>query len=242
MFPASSPPIPLQDPFRRDEPPHLQQYDQQTYVDPRLFYSVPDNRAYANLGPPPPLPPRTRPLTHTLSPDQEHASMMSVSKTLPSVAHIPLLTGRADFGAWNDGVRTLILHLGYLGHISDPPLSGRDPLPDRIPSYMPIISATFTPDEHSAYRHWWECDNIVSHVHMTRLNAITRSLLPYDDGNSISPCCARTIYNTLCEAYHIRGFSSGSALLYHFIQFVCHTSRAFQNRRNVTIVTVIFAK
>ena len=126
---------------------------------------------------------------------------------LPSVGHIPLLTGRADFGTWNDGVRTLILYPGYLGHISDPPLSGRDPLPDRIPSYMPILSATSTPDDynahHNAHRLWWECDNIISHVLMTRLNAVTRSLLPYDDSDSSSPRCARTIYTTLCEAYHI---------------------------------------
>jgi hypothetical protein len=31
-------------------------------------------------------------------------------------------------------------------------------------------------------------------------------------------------------------------ILYHFNQFVGHASRAFQNRRNVTIVTVILAK
>ena len=197
--PASSPHAPLEDPFRREPPPHLQ-------YNPMSAYNMPENQRFVPPGPPPR--PSTRPLRH----NQEHIAAVSSSKTLPSVAHIPLLTGRVDFGAWNDGVRTLILHLGYLGHISDPPLSGRDPLPDRIPSYMPIISATSTSDDFSAYRLWWECDNVVSHVLMTRLNAVTRSLLPYDDGDSSSPRTARTIYYTLCEAYHIRGFSSGSAL------------------------------
>ena len=31
-------------------------------------------------------------------------------------------------------------------------------------------------------------------------------------------------------------------ILYHFIQFVSHASRALKNRRNVTMVTVILAK
>jgi hypothetical protein len=31
-------------------------------------------------------------------------------------------------------------------------------------------------------------------------------------------------------------------VLYYLNQFVSHASRAFQNRRNVTIVTVIFGK
>ena len=111
-----------------------------------------------------------------------------------------------------DGVWTLILHLGYLGHISDPPPSGLNPLPDCVPTYMPVLSATATADEHTAYQFWWECDNIVSHVLLTCLNAVTHSLLPYDDGDPTSPHCACLIYNTLCEAYHIRGFTSGSAL------------------------------
>ena len=33
-----------------------------------------------------------------------------------------------------------------------------------------------------------------------------------------------------------------SGILYHFIQFVSHASRALKNRRNVTMVTVILAK
>ena len=86
---------------------------------------------------------------------------------------------------------------------------------------MPIVLATSSPDEHAAYHLWWEHDNVVSHILMTRLNAITRSLLPYDDGDSSSPRCARTIYDTLREAYHIRGFSSGSALYNELCSLPC---------------------
>ena len=133
-------------------------------------------------------------------------------KPLPNVSHIPILTGRVDFGAWNDGVRTTILHMGLLGHIVQPSPSGYQPLPDRIPSFMPILSLTPSPAELTVYRDWWEDDNIVSHILIGRLSATTRSLLPYDDGDSGMPRCARAIYDVLCSAYHLRGYTSGSAL------------------------------
>ena len=133
-------------------------------------------------------------------------------KSLPNVSHVPILTGRVNFGAWNDGVRTLILHMGLLGHIANPPQSGYPPLPDRVPSYMPTLSMTPSTVELASYRDWWEDDNIVSHVLIARLNATTRSLLPYDDGDSGMPRCARAIYDVLCNTYHLRGYTSGSAL------------------------------
>jgi hypothetical protein len=95
----------------------------------------------------------------------------------------------------------MILHLGYLGHISDPPLSGLEPLPDRIPSYMPTLSAMPTHDELAEYRLWWECDNVVSHVLMTRLNAVTRSLLPFDDSDPSSPRLIHFVKLTTSEAF-----------------------------------------
>jgi hypothetical protein len=59
------------------------------------------------------------------------------SKSLPNVSHVPHLTGRVDFGAWNDGVRTLILHMGLLGHIANPSPSGYLPLPMESQSEQP---------------------------------------------------------------------------------------------------------
>ena len=162
---------------------------------------MPNNQSYH--GPPPPIPPHPSMIHSPFSSSHNQEHIMTGPKTLPLVAHIPLLTGQADFGTWNDGIQTLILHLGYLGHISDPPPSGLNPLPDCVPTHMPVLSATSTADEHTAYRFWWECDNIVSHVLLTCLSAVTCSLLPYDDGDPTSPRCAHLIYNTLCEAYHI---------------------------------------
>ena len=109
-------------------------------------------------------------------------------------------------------MRTLILHMGLLGHIAYPPSSGYLPLPDRVPSYMPTLSMAPSTVDLTAYRNWWEDDNIVSHILIARLNPTTRSLLPYDDGDSGTPRCARAIYDVLCSAYHLRGYTSGSTL------------------------------
>lgn len=51
-------------------------------------------------------------------------SVATATKTLPSVAHVPLLIRWIDFGAWNEGVCALILYLGYLRHIAEPPVPG----------------------------------------------------------------------------------------------------------------------
>jgi hypothetical protein len=53
-----------------------------------------------------------------------NTSVTSLPKSLPSVSHIPLLTGWADFGIWNEGIQALILHLGYFGHIVSQSTSG----------------------------------------------------------------------------------------------------------------------
>ena len=144
------------------------------------------------------------------------------SKSLPNVAHVPILTGRVDFGAWNDGVRTLILHMGLLGHIaSSPPPGYPPPLPDRVPSYMPTLSPVPSSAELTAYRDWWEHDNIVSHILIARLNPTTRSLLPYDDGDSGLPRSARAVYEVLCDSYHLRGYTSGSALYHELRALTC---------------------
>ena len=102
--------------------------------------------------------------------------------------------------------------MGLFGHIANPPPTGYLPLPDRIPSYMPVLSEVPSPVELTAYHNWWENDNVVSHILIARLSPTTRSLLPYDDGDSGMPRSARAIYEVLCNVYHLRGYTSGSAL------------------------------
>src|SRR5271155_1130264 len=86
------------------------------------------------------------------------------------------------------------------------------PLPNRIPSYPPVLPAHPSTDETSASWTWWEHDYITSHVLLSRLSSVVRSLLPYDDNDPISPRTSRVTYDTLQETYGLRGYASGSAL------------------------------
>ena len=114
---------------------------------PTFFPSHPQPSFYPTYPPdpqslryPPPLAPDpfVRPSSViATSPSTTTSSVPATARTLPTVTHIPILSGRADFGAWNDGVHMLILHLGYLGHIAERTSPGLVPLPDRIPSYPP---------------------------------------------------------------------------------------------------------
>ena len=136
-----------------------------------------------------------------------------VPKSLPTVTHIPLLSARSDFGAWNDGVRALIQHLGYTGHISHPPTTGITPRPDRIPTYPPALPDYPAADELATYKVWWECDNVVTHILLSRLHSTVRAILPSDDDDDIStPRTSRTVYTILRKSYGIHGHASGSAL------------------------------
>jgi hypothetical protein len=169
---------------------------------------------HQSLRPPP------HPLAPPLAPDHfiDPTSFSSVpvvsssTRSLPTVSHIPLLSGRTDFGAWNNGVRTLLLHLGCLGHISDPPAGGYAALPDQIPTYPPLLSVSSTPPEFSDYKFWWEQDNVASHVLLSCLSSVVRSLLPYDNSDPVSPHTSHIIYDILQETYGLCGYVSGSAL------------------------------
>jgi hypothetical protein len=124
--------------------------------------------------------PPPHPLAPPLAPDYfiDPTSFSSVpvvsssTRSLPTVSHIPLLSRWTDFGAWNNGVCTLLLHLGCLGHISDPPAGSYAALPDQIPTYPPLLSVSPTPPEFSDYKFWWEQDNVASHVLLSRLSSV----------------------------------------------------------------------
>ena len=154
------------------------------------------------------------PASDTVIPSPATIPVVSPSpKTLPTVTHIPILSGWLDFGAWNDGVRALIQHLGFTGHISNPPVSGVSPRPERIPTYAPILSENPTAPELDAYKVWWECDNVVTHVLLARLHATVRAILPSDDDDAVAtPRMSRMIYTVLRKSYSVHGHASGSAL------------------------------
>jgi hypothetical protein len=168
---------------------------------------------------PAPLTSPIHPLTNTVPPAVSVTSLSShisnsSPKTLPTVTHIPILSGRSDFGAWHDGVRALIQHLGYTGHISTTPASGVILRPDRIPTYHPVLMPAPTVDELAAYKLWWECDNVVTHILLSRLHSTVRAILPSDDNDdSPEPRTSRVVYLMLRKSYGVHGHASGSALL-----------------------------
>ena len=157
------------------------------------------------------LPTTTSPLVHSTGP-----------KALPSVTHVPLLSRRSDFNAWNNGVRSLIFYLGYLGHIANSPGPGVTPRPDHVPSFPPILSGTPSVAELAALRVWWEEDNVVAHILTSRLTTSVLAILLFDDDdNSIAPHTARTIYELLRQLYSVHDHTSSSALYSELCNLQC---------------------
>ena len=145
-------------PSYNQHPYFLQRHNQYYYPPPPTFISHNNNT----------VPLHTQPL-HTHSNNINTAPLHIVSpsvhstapKALPSVSHIPVLSGRSDFNAWNNGVRSLVHYLGFTGHISSQPIPGVVPRPDHIPSYPPRLLTTPSADELAVSRAWWEDDNIL---------------------------------------------------------------------------------
>ena len=143
-------------------------------------------------------------------------------KALPSTSHIPLLSGRSDFNAWNNGIRSLILYIGYTGHIASQPAPGIAPLPDRIPSYPPALSVAPSPAELAHSRAWWEEDHVVSHILTSRLTAGVLSILPFnDDDEAVTPRTARKVYDLLRQLYSVHDYTSSSALYSELCNLQC---------------------
>ena len=147
---------------------------------------------------------------------------VSIPKALPAVEHIPLLSGRSDFGVWNNSIRSLILYLGHLGHISNPPAPGVISLSDRLPTYPPPLLQPPTNDELTASHVWWKHDNVVSHILTTCLTSTVLSILPFDDDNDgLNPRTARTIYELLRKLYSVHDHISSSALYTELCNLQC---------------------
>ena len=208
-------------PYQYQPPPHSFPHPQHLNV-----YPLPDT----NMPPTPllhtvPLPPT--PLIHTVPLPRETPTFVPTVptvasiKTFPSVTHIHILSGRQDFGAWDEDVRALIRHLGLTGHICDPPISGTPARLDHTPSYPPTLPSFPTEAETLAYQVWWDNDNVASHILHSRLSAAVRALLPSDDDHSATPRTARDLYRTVRSTYSLRGHTSSSALYTELRALTC---------------------
>ncbi|KAF8813972.1 hypothetical protein BYT27DRAFT_7250838, partial [Phlegmacium glaucopus] len=72
-------------------------------------------------------------------PPPSSSQLLPSSKTLPSVSHIPLLTNKFDFFAWDDAVTSLLRANGLIGHIMDPSETPDPSRLDRIPAPLPLL-------------------------------------------------------------------------------------------------------
>jgi len=151
-----------------------------------------------------------------------HSTSHISSKTLPSVSHISLLNSKSDFHTWDKGVTSLLRHLGLLGHILDPSEPLDPSRPDRVPLPEPVLSASPTSAELTAFTRWWDNDNVAQHVLIARLGSTPRGLLP---SSNIANRSARSIYSTLTHYYGLCSWSDGSELLNTLNTSICTPGR-----------------
>lgn len=113
---------------------------------------------------------------------------------MPTVAHIPLLTSKLDFFAWDEGVTSLIHANSLIGHVLDS-FEPVDPnRPDRVPALIPILPASPSSQDLADLNRWWDEDNVVQHILVSRLGNIPRGLLP---SPNITTRTALSIYKIL---------------------------------------------
>ena len=161
------------------------------------------------------------PPLHTLSPPSPPPSP-SASKTLPTVTHIPILTSKLDFFAWDEGINTLIRANGLLGHILDPS-TPVDPIrPDLAPSPPPVLTTISSVREIEASNRWWAKDNIAQHILLSRLGTVPRGLLP---SANITTRTALYIYKLLVQNFGTSNFADCTELLTSLHSSICSPGR-----------------
>ena len=160
----------------------------------------------------PPLP------TTTPSPSPS----VSLSKSLPMVAHIPVLTSKNDFFPWNEDVYALIRANSLIGHILD--LSAHvDPIrPDLAPTPPPVLSMTSLPRDIENSNRWWAEDNVVQHILVSCLGSTPHGLLP---SSTTVTRMALLIYQILTQFYGTCNFADCTELLNSLHNSVCTAGR-----------------
>jgi hypothetical protein len=148
--------------------------------------------------------------------------VISLSKTLPTVTHIPVLTSKNDFFPWDEGVHALIRANGLIGHILDPSTFVDPSRPDLAPSAPPVLSLSSSPREIDASNRWWAEDNVVQHILVSRLSSTPRGLLPSSSAVSRT---ALSIYQTLTQYYGTCNFADCTELLNSLHNSACTAGR-----------------
>ena len=150
------------------------------------------------------------------------SSSTSSSKTLPSVTHLPTLTNKLDFFAWDEGVTALLRAHGLFGHIMDPSAPPDPSRPDLTPVPLPVLSPTPSSSELAALTRWWEDDNAAQHVLLAKVNPTTRGLLP---ASNMVARTALMIYQTLVRYHGTCSFSDCAVLMNTLYATPCQPGR-----------------
>ena len=147
---------------------------------------------------------------------------LSVSKTLLSVAHIPLLTSKHDFFPWDKGVQALIRANELIGHILDPSAFVDPSCPDLCPTPPPVLTMSSSPRDIDSSNRWWAEDNVAQHILVTRLGGVPQRLLPSSLTNTRT---ALSIYQILTHYYGTCNFADCTELLNSLHNSTCTTGR-----------------
>ena len=150
------------------------------------------------------------------------STIVSSSKTLPTVTHIQILNSKSDFFLWDDGVQALIRANGLIGHILEPSAYVDPSRPDLAPTPLPVLSMSSTPPEIEASNRWWAEDNIVQHILLSRLGTTARGLLP---SSSTTTRTALSIYQILTKQYGTCNFADCTELLHSLHNSTCVAGR-----------------
>ena len=172
--------------------------------------------------PPAPPPPPSRSTSRASRASRHSSPSPSRSKTLPSVTHIPILTSKHDFFAWDDAVNALIHANDLIGHILEP-LTPLDPTrPDLAPTPLPVLPLSPTASDISALNRWWSKDKLVQHILVARLGSVPRGLLP---SPNLATRTALSIYRLLLHYYGTCSFADCTELLSTLHNSTCTTGR-----------------
>ena len=143
-------------------------------------------------------------------------------KTLPSVTHVPILTSKVHFFAWDEAVTSLLHANGIIGHILDH-FDPHDPYrPDRIPLPMPVLPPSPSPTDLADLSRWWDADNTAQHVLTSRIGSIPCGLLP---SPNLVTRTVLSIYQTLTRYYGNTSFADCAELLNSLHQMSCLPGR-----------------
>jgi hypothetical protein len=142
----------------------------------------------------------------------------SVVKMLPSVTHIPILTSKVDFFAWDKAVTLLLCANGIVSHILDPLELINPSHPDHVPILIPILPPSPTQADLADLTHWWNTDNTTQHILTAQIGSIPRGLLP---SPNLVTRTALSISQTLTRYYGHSSFADCVDLLNSLHQMTC---------------------